>query len=95
MVLTYVEERLGPRVFIRQEEILAYYQDDLVPQLQATRSAVPPLEEIREEIRRVLREQRLNAEIADWTAKLRERAEIEVYLEPRAGGLPPLAGRKP
>lgn len=79
-VLTYIEERLGPRIFIRREDVQVYYQDVLVPEMTAAGSEVPPLDEVRESIRLVLREQRLNQEITDWTQELRSRANVELFL---------------
>ena len=93
LVLTYIEERLGPRIFIRQEDIQAYYQDTLVPQLKASGAEVPPLPEVREQIRLVLREQRLNDEIEKWTRELREEAEVQVMADPPDGTLPPVVRR--
>ncbi|MDX1503566.1 MAG: hypothetical protein R3325_14495 [Thermoanaerobaculia bacterium] len=83
MVLTFVEERLGPRVFVDLDEIQAYYEGVLAPELRASNQPVPPLEEVREGIRRVLREERLNEELARWTEELRRRADIEEYLDSR------------
>lgn len=90
VVLTYVDERLGPRVFIDAEDIRAYYDRTLVPEMQRRGQAVPALEDVREEIRTVLREQRLNDEIRRWTAELREEADIAVYLDTPQGPLPPV-----
>ena len=87
-VLTYIEERLGPRIFVRREEVQTYYQDVLVPELTAAGSEVPPLDEVRESIRQVLREQRLNEEIEKWTRDLRAQADVQLFLEPPAS-LPP------
>ncbi|MEM9293493.1 MAG: hypothetical protein AAGD01_17550 [Acidobacteriota bacterium] len=87
MVLTYIEERLGPRVFISAEEVERYYREVLVPQLGSARgNEPPPLEEVRGQIRGVLREQRLNREIESWGRRLREEASIERY--PDAGPAP-------
>ena len=50
MVLTYVEERLGPRIFVRTEEIESYYRDVLTPKLKAGGAEVPPIEEVRDQM---------------------------------------------
>ena len=81
MVLTFVEERLGPRVFVDLDEIQAYYDQVLAREMAGRGEAVPPLEEVREGIRRVLREQRLNEELDRWTEELRRRADVEEYLD--------------
>ena len=53
--------------------------------------AVPPLPEVREQIRAVLKEQRLNTEIGRWTEELREKAEVANFFDAPVGGpLPPV-----
>ncbi|MCH9649229.1 MAG: SurA N-terminal domain-containing protein [Deltaproteobacteria bacterium] len=91
MVLTFIEERLGPRIFIRLEEVQGYYQDVLVPQMEASGEAqIPPMEAVREQIRVVLREQRLNEEILRWTEELRSQADVQLFLDSPPGDLPPV-----
>lgn len=89
-VLTYVEERLGARVFVGLEEIRAYYTQRLVPELEAAGLPVPPLEEVREQIRRVLREELLNLEIERWTRELRAQADVIDTLDREPRPLPPV-----
>jgi hypothetical protein len=94
MVLSYVEERLGARIFVSLDDIRAYYEEELVPGLQAAGSPLPPLEDVREDIRSLLRAERLNAEIVEWTERLRREADIQVFLfAPPEGTLPPLLRR--
>jgi hypothetical protein len=80
MVVTYVEERLGPRVFVGLDDITAYYNDVLAPEMGARGQPLPPIQEVREAIREVLRQERLNREIERWTEELRRKAEVEDYL---------------
>jgi len=89
-VLGYVEQRLGPRVYVSIEEIRRYYDDELVPKLRAAGDPVPPVEEIRESIRAVLREDRLNREIDRWTAELRRQADVIDLLDADTRPLPPV-----
>lgn len=92
MVLIYVDERLGARVFVSLDDIRAYYQGTLVPKLQQDKQPVPPIEEVREQIRALLKEQRLNEEIVRWTEELRRNADVQLFLdEPRE--LPPVVQR--
>jgi hypothetical protein len=89
MVLTYVDERLGARVFVGLDDIRRYYTETLAPRLRGEGRVVPPLEEVREEVRALLKETRLNEEIERWTAELEREADVEVFLdEPRE--LPPV-----
>ena len=90
MVLAYVDERLGARVFVSLEDIQDYYAEVLVPSLKATGEEVPPQSEVREEIRAVIKEARLNDEIDRWTEELRAEADVVDYLDGEPGELPPV-----
>ena len=79
MVLTYVEERLGPRVFVAMDDITAYYDEVLTPEMAAAGQDPPPIAEVREQIRQVVKQQRLNEEIDRWTEELRQKADVEDY----------------
>ena len=94
-VLVYVDELLGARVFVGLEEIEAYYTRTLVPQLRTTGQPVPPLDDVREQIREVLRQQRLNEELQRWTAELRRSADVEDYFDRPQRALPPKVGACP
>lgn len=88
MVLTYVDERLGPRVFVDLEDIRAYYDTTLLPEMKARNATAPPLSEVREQIRDILKEQRLNEEIERWTEELRNEADVEDYFDDVEGAVP-------
>lgn len=94
MVLSYVEERLGARIFVSLDDIRAYYEEEMVPGLGAAGSPVPPLEDVREDIRGLLRGQRLNEEIDRWTERLRREADIQVFLDDPVDELPPVIERR-
>ena len=78
-VEAYIQERFAPLVFIPNEEIDAYYNGPWSRQRQERGLAIPPLNEVREEIRTLLRTDRLQKEIEQWTAQLRLRANVDVY----------------
>jgi len=75
----YVQERFAPLVFISNDEIDAYYRGTWSQQRRERGLAVPPLAEVREEIRALLRASRLQEEIEKWTTQLRERANVDIY----------------
>ena len=87
LVLTYVDERLGARVFVSLDDISKYYKNVLTPEMQKGGQPVPPLDEVREEIREVLKQQRMNQELEKWTEELRAAADVVIY--------PDEAGNKP
>jgi peptidyl-prolyl cis-trans isomerase SurA len=89
-VLSYLEQRLGPRAFVGLEEIQRYYDDELVPRLRAQGDPIPPVEEVREAIRAVVREQKLDREIELWTARLRRESDVIDLLDAPSKPLPPV-----
>ncbi len=93
MVLIYVEERLGARVFVGLEEIQDYYDGVLVPQLRKDSEPIPPIREVREPIRQVLRETLLNEELERWTDELRRGADVIDYFDQERKELPPIVHR--
>src|SRR5215217_1044241 len=94
LVFTYVDERLGPRVFVGLDDINRYYRTVLTPEMQRQGKAVPPLEDVREDIREVLKQQRLTQEVEKWTQELRDKADVVVYADQPAGApLPPVVKR--
>ncbi len=93
MVLTHVEEQLGPRVFVSLDDITQYYRTVLTPEMQKRKQPVPPQDDVRDQIRTVLKEQRLNQELDKWTEELRRKADIQVYFDKPPGDLPPVVKR--
>jgi len=98
-VMVYVDELLGARVFVGVEEIEAHYERVLAPRLRSEGRPVPPIEEVREEIREVLRQERLNEELARWTVELRREADVRDHLDAPLDAaqrpLPPKVGERP
>ncbi len=92
-VLLYVEQRLGPRVFVRLDDIRAYYDDVLVPEMVARGHDPPPLAEVRDQIHDLLHERQLNREIDAWTEELRLEADVADYLDRTETELPPVVQR--
>ena len=89
-ILTYVEERLGPRVFVGLEDIRRYFDEELVPELTRRGEPVPEIENVREQIRAILRERALDQEIARWTEDLRKNADVVDLLDAEPRALPPV-----
>lgn len=94
LVLAYVDERLGARVFVGLDDISRYYRTVLTPEMQKRGQPVPPLDDVREDIREVLKQQRMNQELEKWTAELRAAADVVTYPD-QAGDkpLPPVVKR--
>ena len=90
MVLTYVEERLGARVLVGLEDIRAYYQGTLAAKMRAAGQPLPPIENVREDIRALLKAERLNQEIGRWTEELRHQADVVDHFASQHSALPPV-----
>lgn len=92
-VLAYIDERIGPRVFVDLDDIRAYYETALAAEMARQGLPLPPLAEVREAIRRLLRERRLNEEIEAWTEELRRAADVVDHFDRASRDLPPLVRR--
>lgn len=89
-ILAFVEERLAPRVSVAEADVQAHYDTELRSEMAARGAPLPPLDEVREAIERVLYERALNREIEDWTNDLRRRAKVVDLLQRRVRDLPPV-----
>jgi hypothetical protein len=78
-VEAYIQERFAPMVFVTNEEIEDYYRTTWSVQRRERGLAVPPLADVREEVRTAVRLSRLQVEIEKWTTQLRARAAVDVY----------------
>ncbi len=78
-VEAYIQERFAPLVFIPNEDIDAYYKGTWSEQRRARGLPIPPIDEVREQIRSLLRSDRLQKEVETWTTQLRARANVDVY----------------
>ena len=78
-VEAYIQERFAPLIFIPNEEIEAYYAGTWSRARRERGLPIPPLTEVREEIRTLMRSTRLQGDIERWTDQLRQRANVDVY----------------
>ena len=58
----YIQERFAPLIFVSNEEIDAYYKGSWSQQRRQRGLAIPPLNDVREEIRALLKSSRLQEE---------------------------------
>jgi parvulin-like peptidyl-prolyl isomerase len=87
-VMNLVEVRLRPNVHIQPEEVEAYYERQLLPDLQKTGSKVVPLNEAEPRIRELLTQQRMDELLDAWLHNLRQQAEIKSTVPIPAGNPP-------
>lgn len=77
---SFVRERLAPAIKTTEAELRAYYEGPFREEARARGLAtLPPYEDVAEEIREVVREKKLNAEIVRWTAELRASTRVLIY----------------
>jgi hypothetical protein len=78
-VEAYVQERFAPLIFVSNEDIESTYAGTWAQQRRQRGLPIPPLNEVREEIRTLIRSRQLQTEIDKWTAQLRARANVDIY----------------
>jgi len=78
-VEAYIQERFAPLIFVSNEEIASYYTGTWSTQRRLRGLPIPPLNDVREEIRALLRSDRLQSEVQRWTTQLRARANVDIY----------------
>ena len=77
---SFVKERLTPGLKLTDADLRAYYDTTFREAAKKRGLAdVPPFGDVREEIREVVRELRLNAEIERWTEQLRSETRVLIY----------------
>ena len=80
---TFVQERLLPAVRVTDHEMASFYAGPFQVEAPAKGLAeVPPLREVEDQVRALLRERKLNADVERWTEELRQKTRIVVYRRP-------------
>lgn len=80
-VRTYIDERFAPLVFVPLEDVERYYVGTWSQQQREQGLSVPPLSEVRESLRDLLRAEQLSDEVDNWTRQLRARANVDVFVD--------------
>jgi hypothetical protein len=77
---SFVKERLSPAIKTTDAELRAYYEGPFREEaLGRGLATLPPFEDVAEQIRDVVRERKLNAEIERWTEQLRAETRVLIY----------------
>jgi peptidyl-prolyl cis-trans isomerase SurA len=79
-VQRFIDERFAPLIFVSLDEIETHYDTVWAPARRAQGLPVPPLSQVREQMRRDVRQERLDLEIERWTDQLRSRANIDIFV---------------
>ncbi len=80
-ILRFVDFRFTPFATPSKAEIEDYYQQKLLPRLQAANSPVPPPADVSDQIEKILRQEKINAAMEQWIEDLRRHARIEYFLD--------------
>lgn len=79
-VMKFIDYRFRQFVIVDMKEIEAYYQNQFLPELQKRNALpAPELAAVEERIRKILTEEKLNAQVDEWLASLRKDAAIEIF----------------
>jgi parvulin-like peptidyl-prolyl isomerase len=78
-VLRLVEVRFRSSVQVSPEEVAAYYKESFLPELTKTGSngSQPSLDQVKDKIKELLVEQRVNEMLNTWIQSLRNQADIQ------------------
>ncbi len=86
-MLTYVDERLGPSVFVTPDDVNRYYRAVLIPEMQKRGQPAPPLDQVREDIAstEAAEDDGADGELDQGAA---EKADVLLYSADAPGGQP-------
>lgn len=82
-MMRFLEVRFRPFVNVTPAEVEEYYRTELEPDLRASGSRIPPLEEVSKQIESLLVDSKLSRMMDDWIQTLRQHSDIEVFDEKR------------
>lgn len=82
LIERFVDFRFRSFMLATEQEIKRYYDEQLVPEVRKAGQVPPPLEQVRDKISDVLKQDKVNTEIDRWLAAARQRAEVVQLAEP-------------
>ena len=78
-ILKFIDFRFRPFIQVSKEEIHAYYNERLIPQLRESKIELPEIDQVSTRIEAVLREEKVNAALDQWMKEIRRSARIEYF----------------
>lgn len=80
---SYVRERIAPTIRTTDAELTAYYEGPFREEARKEGlTTIAPFSEVKEEVRELVRQRKLNEEVERWTQELREKTRVLVYRRP-------------
>lgn len=73
----YIDYRFRPEVQVGEEQVQAYYQKTLVPELHQKGQSAPPLNRVEDQLRELLVQQGINRRAVQWLDRMEERWKVE------------------
>jgi SurA N-terminal domain len=79
-VMNFIDVRLRPNVRINEDDIEAYYKNQLIPDLQQNHEKSIALADVKSRIQELLTQQRIDELLDAWLHNLRQQADIRSAL---------------
>ncbi len=80
VVSHYLDNRFRSLIYVNDEEIREYYDEEVVAALITSEEPAPALEMIEDVIRQILVEKKFNERVDAWIESLRSRARVRKYI---------------
>jgi|GEM_PF-1026904 len=80
-VMLFTAVQFSPMVYVAPEEVRRYYEEEFLPALDPDAS-IPPLERVRDRIQEIIRQHKINRELAEWLARRKEELNVRLFLAP-------------
>jgi hypothetical protein len=78
----FIDFRFRSFVLATEQEIQRYYDENLVPQIRKRGAVPPPIDQVRDKISELLKQQKIDTELDRWLSAARQRAEVVQLAEP-------------
>jgi peptidyl-prolyl cis-trans isomerase SurA len=78
----FVDFRFRSFVLATEQEIQRYYDERLVSEIRKKGLVPPPLDQVRDKITEILKQQKIDTELDRWLSAARQRAEVVQLAEP-------------
>jgi hypothetical protein len=78
-IMRFLDFRFRPFVNVSADEIRAYYETRLIPQLRESKIAPPALEHVSAKIETIVKEEKINAVLDQWMKDIRRNSRIEYF----------------
>ena len=82
LIERFIEFRFQSFVFVSQQEIERYYNDVFLPKMQKAGQVPPPLEQVRDQITEILKQEKIGQELDRFLTTARQRADVVFLAEP-------------